>query len=169
MDASRICELIYMATLDYLVANGNLKKHQSFLERDVFPDRHVYIASEAKIWMAVTSGLLIRERGRTLFHHEQVEQIPHEFIIGRPLAYDLQRKKLDPVIQHVRELKTPDVRLFGWFARKKHFVLVCGEMKRNLRQKRLYDPYINKVVVFRQNLDLDEPRAVMGVTAESVL
>jgi len=104
-----------------------------------------------------------------LFPYEQVDQILYDFVIGRPLVYDVQRNKLDPLTQHVWELKTEDVRLIGWFPRRKHFVVVCGRMKREIPRAALYKPCINHTVWFRDSLGLDDPRPVMGVRYDDIL
>lgn len=158
-----------MTTLAQLVDLGKLKKHEPELERDEFPDRHVYLSREVYAWMEATLRLAPRDRGRDLLPYEQVDQLLFDFVIGRPLVYDVQRKKLEPITQHVWELKTEDVRLIGWFPRRKSFVIVCGRMKRELPNAKLYAPCIRHVVWFRDSLGLDEPRSVTGVRYNDVL
>ena len=101
--------------------------------------------------------------------HEQVEQIFFDFVIGRPLAYGVHYRKLDPLAAHTWELKTEDMRLFGWFAHKAHFVAVCGAPKKAIRKFKDYAPFIRCVVQFRTTLDLDEPKAVTGVNHDAIL
>lgn len=148
-----------MATLEHLATIGKLKKHEPELEQNEFPDRHFYMAPGVDAWASSILANAAHVRGRDLSPLEQVEQLVHDFVVGRPINY-FQRRKFDLPILHVWELKTPDVRLLGWFPRKKHFVMVCGEMKANLLSARLYKPYIAGVVAFRDNLDLDEPKSL---------
>lgn len=158
-----------MSTLDQLVQLGKLLKLEPEMERNEFPERHVYTSPEANAWMETTLAAARRDRGRDLWPLEQVEQLFYDFVIGRPLVYDQQRKKLDPIGQHVWELKTEDVRLIGWFPKKKNFVVVCGQMKRDLRNRKLYTPCILHTVWFRQNLDIDEPKSITGVHHDDIL
>lgn len=158
-----------MSTLAQLADLKKLKKHEPDMERDEFPDRHAYLSLEASAWMEATLVSERRDRGRDLTPYEQVDQMLYDFIIGRPLAYDQQRKKLDPLTQHVWELKTEDVRLIGWFPKRKNFVVVCGQMKRDLPKARLYGPCIRHTIWFRENLDLDEPKSVTGVRYNDIL
>src|ERR1700690_2334695 len=102
-----------MATLEHLVAVGKLEKHEPTLERGDFPDRHVYFAPVAAVWMTATLWHAARDRSRNLSPFEQVDQLLYDFVVGRPLVYDSQRKKLDPYTQHVWEFKTHEVGLIG--------------------------------------------------------
>ena len=74
--------------------------------------------------MEATLKLASRDRGRDLWPWEQVEQLLFDFVVGRPLSYDTQRKKLDPLTQHVWELKTEDCTLNRVVPAQK--VLCCG-------------------------------------------
>ncbi len=158
-----------MATLAHLVATGNLAAHEPDLDDDELPDRAVYFAPAFDAGFGaqlVSVGCL---HGRKITPYEQVEQILYEFIIGRPMTYGIHYRKLDPVMSHVWELKTPDVRLFGWFPRKSNIVIVCGDLKDNLTNFKSYAPFIAQVVAFRDVLDLDEPKAITGVRHNEVL
>ena len=107
--------------------------------------------------------------GRDRSPLEQAEQILYDFAIGRPLAYGSSYHPLDPQASYVWELKTPDIRLFGWFPKRRHLVIVCWELKDNLKKHSEYAPYVKRVTAFRDALDLDEPKAVTGVSRNDVL
>jgi hypothetical protein len=158
-----------MATLEHLAATDKLISHDPDLENDEFPERFAYFAPDFDDWLAQTLAGLGRRHGRNRTPHEQAEQILYDFIIGRRLAYGSSYHPLDPLASHVWEFKTPDIRLFGWFPRRRHFVIVCGELKDNLKKRADYAPYIAGVVAFRDGLDLDEPKAVTGVRQDEVL
>jgi hypothetical protein len=91
------------------------------------------------------------------------------FRVGSPMAYDVHYKKLEPLTKHVWEFKMPDVRLFGWFAKKVVVVVVCGTLKENVKRFGDYAPFIDRVVAFRDALDLDPPKAITGVHHNEVL
>jgi hypothetical protein len=124
---------------------------------------------EADAWAGATLRTAPRGRAKNLSPFQQVEQLLFDFVIGRPLVYDAQRKKLNPVNKHVWELKTHDVRLIGWFPRKRCFVIVCGRLKSEIPHARLYTPCVSLVNWFRDQLDLDEPKAIMGVRYGDIL
>jgi len=158
-----------MATLATLATSGAIIQHDPDLEADEQPVRFAYASPAAHVWCRTVLPGMARDRGRNETPFEQVEQVLFEFTVGRPMAYDVTYKKLDPLGQHVWELKTVDVRLIGWFARKGCFVIVCAEMKRQLRQARLYRPLIDATVAFRASLDLDPPKEITGVRHHDVL
>jgi hypothetical protein len=158
-----------MATLEHLAATDKLLKHEPDLDDRDLPERIAFFAPEFDGWLETVLRPLDPLRGRQLSPFEQAEQIMYEFVIGRPMAYSVDYRKLDPLPAHVWELKTTDVRLFGWFAKKAIFVLVCGELKAHLKKRREYTPFVERVVVFRRRLDLDEPKAITGVRHHEVL
>ena len=82
------------------------------------------------------------------------------------MEYGQDCKKLHPLMNSVWELRTSDVRIFGWFPRRSTFVAVGGAMKRDLKgdaeRKDPYQPFINEVVTFRAKLMLDNPKSLTG-------
>jgi hypothetical protein len=158
-----------MSTLEKLVVLGTLVEHHPTLETWEPIERHVYFAPKFDHWAGTSLRALKRDRGRDLDPREQVEQTLYEYVIGLPMHYDLDYKRLDPQIKHVWELKTEDVRLFGWFARRKHIIIVKGEMKYNLKSRRDYAPHIAETDEFRAGLELDEPKSVMELAYDKIL
>ena len=67
------------------------------------------------------------------------------------------------------ELKTRDTRILGFFHRRRVFVAVCGDMKRNLRRRTDYAPLVERVAITLGALDLDEPRTLPETEADAVL
>jgi hypothetical protein len=158
-----------MATLEHLAATDELLKHDPDFDRHELPERIAYFAPEFDEWLGMVLWPLAPTRGHQLSPFEQAEQILYEFVVGMPMAYSVHYRKLEPLAAHVWELKTRDVRLFGWFAKKAVIVLVCGELKEKLTIGRNYKPYVGKVVAFRDALDLDPPKAITGVRHDEVL
>lgn len=158
-----------MATLAHLVSIGSLIKHEAELESGEMPDRFVYHDPALGSWLEDTLPSLPRDRSRNLTPAQQVDLILYEFVTRKPMMYGQDDRKLDPVHAHVWELKTEDVRLIGWFPCKATFVIVCGELKKNLRSFKDYAPYVARAVIFRDLLDLDEPKMLTGATHSHVL
>ena len=115
-----------MATLEQLESAGQLIRHDAQLEDWELPSRMVTLAPTFEIWLAALRGAPFR-RGRNLSPFEQVNQIFYDFVMGRPMAFGVDYRKLDPLGNHVWEFKTADMRIFGWFARRAHFIAACGE------------------------------------------
>jgi hypothetical protein len=158
-----------MATLEHLAATNKLLKHEPDLDDHELPERIAYFAPDFDEWLEAGLWSLDAKRGRDLTPFEQVEQILYEFVIGHPMAYSVDYRKLEPLRVHVWELKTPDVRLFGWFPRKATIVLVCGTLKENVNKFKAYTPFVEAVAAFRNAIDLDEPKSVTGVRQNEVL
>ncbi|AUN33298.1 hypothetical protein [Niveispirillum cyanobacteriorum] len=100
---------------------------------------------------------------------EQVTQRFHDFVTGRPLVYNQGAKNLDPMVDGVWELKTHDVRIFGWFAAPSCFVAVNGALRSALVSHARFTPFIEEVTQLRNNLPLDEPKFIPGGVLRNVL
>lgn len=160
--------LTYMATLEHLADTAKLIRHDPDLEDDEFAERYIYFAPDLEAgWAALAQIGQLHGRNRTPF--EQAEQLLYAFAIGRRLTYGSTYHPLDPYSSHAWGFKTPDLRLFGWFPKRRHFIIVCREFKDNLANFSAYAPYIQQVVEFRNALDLDDPKAVMAVSQNEVL
>ena len=151
-----------MATLAQLVGIGALEPHEPDLEHDEQPVRFIYLAPSFEAAIVARIAGQPKVRGRNLRPIEQVEMVFYEFVVGRPMSYGVNIKKLEPVGHHVWEMKTEDTRIFGWIARKGCFVAVDVEMKSNLTTNALYTPFIESVVAFRTQLNLDPPKSLTG-------
>lgn len=157
-----------MATLGYLADSGQLIRHTADLEGHEQPVRLVYFAPEFAVWLSADLRGRKRDRARDLSPLEQVEQALYDFVIGRPLAYGRDCRKLDPLTADIWELKTEDVRIVGWAPRPACFIAVCGCMKKDLPKFKDYAPLIQAARDFREALDLDPPKAMQGVVLNEV-
>ena len=128
-----------------------------------FEERQISLAPDGVVWLTTILPTETADAGRKITPLEQIEQIFHDYITGKVMAYDTQRKRLEPDANFVWEFKTPDVRVFGWLPRKRHFIVVTGQMKRNLKPRKLYKSYIQQVVAFRDGLKLDPPKQLEGI------
>ena len=164
-----------MATLEQLVEQGVLRKHEADLEAWEMPERHLYLSDAFRL---AASFLYIapKKRGRNVSPGDQVEQLFYDYVVGNPMTYSVHFRKLEPLTQHLWEFKTQDVRVFGWFARQRHFVATFGELKDNLSREKqkvstnvLYKPYIDHAKLTRDNLQLDAPKMITGLSYADVL
>lgn len=99
----------------------------------------------------------------------QVQQVLKNFIIGWPMRIGLDFHVMAPLESDVYELKTPDIRLFGWFYRRDHFIVVCGADIGRLKGQGLYGQYRDRVVEARRQLPLDEPKCLWGAKEHDVI
>jgi hypothetical protein len=168
-DATLPCRLFpYMATIAELESDGKLLAYEPDFEANEFPTRWIHIAPTFPTWLEKTLRSEVADDGRNISPYEQVEQVFYEYALGRPMVYGRDRRKLDPLTQHVWEVKTPDVRVFGWLPQKRHLIVVCGTMKRDLKPSKKYDPHIQNVITFRNGLDLSVPKFLTGLTPNEI-
>jgi hypothetical protein len=100
---------------------------------------------------------------------EQFDAFMAVYASGETLVYQHQFYPLRHVSNSVWELKTADLRIFGWFHQKDHFVAVAADTSQRVKDHDLYHGYANDVVRFSQNLDLDEPKLLAGDDPNAVV
>jgi hypothetical protein len=76
---------------------------------------------------------------------------------------------LRPAGDGVWELKTADLRVFGWFHAKDCFLGHCADTAERVKEHRLYTGYVGEVVRFRDSLPLDEPKYIPGEDPDAVV
>jgi hypothetical protein len=152
-----------MATLLELVAMGDLVKLDPDLASSEFEDRKIYLLPQVCHWMEVTLPNLGSAWKIDISPEEQVDQFLTDFCAGVQVAVDYGIKLLRPIGHGVWELKTPDIRMFGWFAARDQFIISSCEATQRLKDiPGLYNGYINQAVFRRNQLDLNEPKFVGG-------
>jgi hypothetical protein len=100
--------------------------------------------------------------GADLAPAEQLDLLFYEFTSGAPLSPTRQFR----VVRHekfpVWELKTPDLRVFGWFARKDCFIAAFGDWADNIKDHGLYRGYRLEVRRLRRRLGAEPDLCVEG-------
>ena len=93
---------------------------------------------------------------------EQLDDIFHQFISGNPMNSYPQAHIMQPPEFAVWELKSDDLRVFGWFWKKGTFIIsdiVCAKKTKTLK---LYDEFRDRAISLRKLLRLDEPAYMSG-------
>lgn len=93
---------------------------------------------------------------------EQVDDLFHDFVAGEDISFYQRSHSMIPTAPGVWELKTPDVRFFGWFVRPRHFIIAAADSAERCKLYDLYAGYRGEVVRLRDALDLDPPKFVTG-------
>lgn len=132
------------------------------------PERLFYGTDGFMAWFLEVLPFLERDRG-SLKPDEQVDRLLWEFVTGKPMAYQQGAENLEPKTAAVWELKTIDVRIFGWFAARGTFIAVNGALRSSLKPWEKYAPYIEEVTDVRDGLDLDEPKFLPHGAVKDVL
>jgi hypothetical protein len=151
-----------MATVLELVLARRLFKLDPALEpnerewRFIYPSPrfHTRIANDLPGWTSIWKV----EVSPT----QQLDALVEVFCSGETLTFGTQFKPLNHLGNGIWELKTPDLRIFGWFCKKDHFVAGTMDLAFNVKSHNLYPGYAGEVERFRDQLDLDEPKFVAG-------
>lgn len=93
---------------------------------------------------------------------EQADDLFHDFVSGDDFSYYARSHSMLPRDPGVWELKTPDLRLFGWFAGRGVFIIAEIDTAFRCKKHSLYPGYLGSVVRRRDALNLDEPKFITG-------
>ncbi len=156
-----------MATIHRLLAEKQLFDITVPLGRREFQSRRIYALLTFVDWKDNELPRLQPGRLRaTETPEEQFDNILFKWISGKEIRYGTMFKDLSPIGDEVWELKTVDLRIFGWMFQKDTFVAVFGDYADNYKPPNLRSSYsvaMAKVVGARKKLDLDEPKFITGV------
>lgn len=101
---------------------------------------------------------------------EQAEELFYSFISGEDLGSgDWPPHVMRPPREGVWELRTADLRFFGWFWRKGIFIISSVDQALNCKKTGLYAVYRNQCVKDRQAFGFDEPSFVEGESINEVI
>ena len=114
------------------------------------------------------SQLLVRHGILTL-SAEQLAQYVDDFAAGTVLAVNWHLRTLNHLGDGIWELKTPDLRVFGWFHVRDCFIAVSGQLTQTIKEHNLYRGLANEAVHLRDRLDLDNPKFVAGTDPNDVV
>jgi hypothetical protein len=94
---------------------------------------------------------------------EQLDDILRKWITGRQMRYPQWIKDLMPLRDEVWELKTADLRIFGWIHKPRKFIAVLGGYADDYKARpELYDAARKMVIAARDELNLDPPKFATG-------
>lgn len=93
---------------------------------------------------------------------EELDDLLHDFVTGQNLDYYARSHSMNPTEPGVWELKTPQLRLFGWFNLRLTFVVAEIDSAARCKKHGLYAGYRDSVVRRRKELALDEPKFITG-------
>jgi hypothetical protein len=160
-----------MATLDMLLADQNLVRILVPTDREARL-RWVYGFPGFQTWLDVELPQLNPGRLKASDSpQEQVDNILYRWITGKDIRYTRQFQDLMPRGDEVWEMKTADIRIFGWMYQPLKFIAVFGDyadLYKGRGASRSYEVAKQKVKNQRDNLDLDPPKFATGTFDELV-
>lgn len=154
-----------MATLSTLSgANGPLTDLTVPLERHDVQQRWIYAFPEVIEWLQnELPGWNTGRLNAIDTPQEQVDNVIYKWIVGRRFIYNRMFKDLMPGSDEVWEMKTADVRIFGWLCKPKKFIAVLPGYSDHFHDRpQLYEDARQLVIRRRDALNLDEPKIARG-------
>lgn len=158
-----------MATLIELDERGLIHKLDAGLSWRQQENRLFYAFPKAQKWMLEALPLEISQHDLEIAPLEQLDAFLCLYCAGDELEFERQFHALRHIDKGVWELKTADLRLFGWFAVKNCFVCTNGNMAYRVKLHKLYSAYRDEAVRLRDQLNLNEPKFVTGDNPNDVI
>lgn len=159
-----------MSTLAELDQQGALHKLDPQLGPREQEERLIYASPKFAKWVADELPGLGSDRALEVLPAGQLDALFADFTRGKALTYDHQFKPLHPRSESTWELKTADLRIFGWFACMDCFIAVVATTKAFiLEHEGIVAGYVGEVVRFRNLLDLDPPKLIEGDDPNAVV
>lgn len=151
-----------MATIVELARASEFELFEPELRHRQQVSRLLY--GRGKVWEWITNNLpeAESEYGLEVSPFEQLEEVLNAFCAGEQLIFERQIKPLHHTGFGVWEIKTLELRLFGWFPSKDVFVACSIDFATRIKTYNLYGGYRDEVIRFRDILDLDPPKFIPG-------
>lgn len=151
-----------MATLLELQTQGVLLKADPVLGAREQEVRVLYASTRLTGWIQGTLPSLGSTWDIELSPQEQLDAFLAVYARGDALTFGQAFRPLVHISDGIWELKTADLRLFGWFYKKDCFIGHAANITETIKQHNLYHGYAGEVARFRDLLLLDEPKFVPG-------
>lgn len=154
-----------MTTIPMLVADGEIVEFEPSLDDDETQVRCIYFSQHAVNWMKEKMPNLKPAWVSELSLQRQSDTFLEDFCAGVDLTVGPQFHNMepsDPNHHGIWELKTADLRYFGWFYRKNVFIVWACNQAGFIKEYHLENGYRDEAVLFRESLDLDPPPFVPG-------
>jgi hypothetical protein len=159
-----------MPTIADLVSNGAIVKIEVDLAPRDQPLRLLYGTPQFIAWLKdVLDGAEPPFGLGDMSIAEQIDDLFYSFLSGQQLIFTRQFRVVRAEENAVWELKTPDVRIFGWFMAKDCFVAVFGNWADTIKDHDLYRGYRIAIRRLRREWGIDATLCVKGVAPDDVL
>jgi hypothetical protein len=159
-----------MATAQGLAGCSLLVRVEIALDPDEQPQRMVYVLPAVRDWMATVLPNLASDGyfpgAATPF--EQADALLYDFVIGKP-AFEMAPRCMRPCERGVWELRTYDLRFFGFFWRRGIFIATSADTKARCKTPGAYAQHRSNAVRTRDELDLDPPKFMTGSDPDDIL
>ena len=159
-----------MSTIEELVAAGEILPIEVEMSAGDQPMRLLYGTPGFICWLdEIVNSAAPKSRLGEATPAEQIDDLFHAFLVGSSLVHTRQFRAIRAEKNAVWELKTPDIRIFGWFLKKDCFVGVFGNWADQVKDHDLYRGYRIAIRRLRRELGVDDSLCVQGVTPGDVV
>ncbi len=158
-----------MATVLELAEQGILVKYDPHLAPTVQELRQIFVTPNVRDWLTQQLPTMNSSWNLEASPLEQFDALAEEFCAGKVLKIDWQLKSLNHLGDGIWELKTADVRLFGWFPARDCFIAADADTAERVKTHNLYRGYSGQVARKRDQLALNEPKFVPGDNPNGVV
>lgn len=100
---------------------------------------------------------------------QQLDSFMEIYALGEPLTFRHQFSPIRYRGEGIWELKTADIRMFGWFYEKDVFIASAIDEAWRVKEHNLYQGYAGEAVRFRTQIDLDGGKHVQGEDPNNVI
>ncbi len=129
--------------------------------------RRIWLAPSVIVWLETKVFDAVSSLGNHRTPYEQFDDLMEMFCAGSSLQSPRNFRALRPTDQSIWELKTDDIRFFGFFAEKNEFVILFGDFADRVKDHNLYAGYRNETARIRASFNLQS--YVTGISYDEVL
>lgn len=155
-----------MSTLLHLVQSGAIAR---FDPETADEERFLYALPRFEEWVANELPNLESNWDLESSPLEQFDDLMGQFCRGDPLAVGNDFRCLYEHEDGVWELKTADLRIFGWFYKRDIFIAAAAGPAWKIKEYDLYAGYREQTKRDRDALDLDPPKFLAGSDPNAVV
>jgi len=154
-----------MATFEKLIEDRLLIPVAPKLPHGQFHERKFFAFPECVEWMKTVKTM---KTGRVQSDFTPLEQLVErlrQWISGEQMIYDRMLHDMWPGSDNVWEMKTADLRIFGWIYRKGQFIAVNGGFADDYKEptkSKNYGDDRRAVITARKALPLDGEKFITG-------
>lgn len=158
-----------MATIPTLMKEGKLISIDAQLENGTLPERYMYALPHVTEWIKETIYTLNSEYPIEMTPLEQLDDILELFCSGKAIHNPRRFHVLHPNDECIWELKTQDLRIFGWFYKKDIFIISDINSTERVKKHSLYRGYVGQAKRSQNQLDIDPPKYIEGTETSDVI
>jgi hypothetical protein len=160
-----------MATIGILLEEKKLHRVTVPLRRGQFHDRKLYALPDCFRWMKGVRGMVTGRIKSASTPYEQMIERFRQWTAGEPMLNGPWFHDMEPCSDNVWEMKTDDLRIFGWMYRPREFIAAVGGYADDYKEPtktKTYTQAMADVIAARDALPLDEPKYTEGEFDELV-